>query len=113
MSYLDVSVADLLDDFGQDLTLRRVGVSSYDAATNTITPAAVVTYAVRGVFIQFRHENVDGTVVRMGDRRLLVTADGATGTPAVGDFVDGHKIVNVRTFAPNGVVVAWDCQVRA
>jgi hypothetical protein len=56
---------------------------------------------------------VDGTIVRMGDRRLLVTADGATGTPAVGDFVDGHKIVNVRTFAPNGVVVAWDCQVRA
>lgn len=113
MSSDDVSVADLLEDFGQDLTLTRAGTPTYNPATGTVTNASGTTISVRGVFIYFRREEIDNTVVKMGDRRLLVTADGATGAPSIGDIVSGHKIINVRSFAPNGTVVAWDCQVRA
>lgn len=113
MSAEDVDVADLLEDFGQDLTLTRAGAPTYDPATGVMSNAAGTTVSVRGVFVDFNHMNVDGTVVRAGDRRLLITAAGATGTPALGDTVSGLKVINVRTFAPNGTVVAWDCQMRA
>ena len=113
MSAEEVDVTDLLDDFGQDLTLARAGTPTYAPSTGLVTNGTPTTLSVRGVFIYFDHTNFDGTIVRAGDRRLLITATGATGTPAVGDIVAGHKIVNVRTFAPEGTIVAWDCQVRA
>ena len=31
---------------------------------------------------------------------------------AIGDLVGGLKLVNVRTFAPNGTNTAWSCQAR-
>lgn len=112
MSINDLSVADLLDEFGQALTLTRAGVPTYAPATGTVSNATGTSMDVRGVFINYHSDNVDGTLVRRGDRRLLITAVGATGVPAVGDIVEGHKVLDVRTFEPNGVVVAWDCQVR-
>lgn len=114
MSAAEVDVAELLEDFGQDLTLRRVGTRVYNPATGTIIATSTpLDISVRGVFIYRDQMNADGTVIRGADRRLLITATGATGTPAVGDTVDGTKISHVRTFAPNGTVVAWDCKVDA
>ncbi len=113
MSAEDVSVAELLEDFGQDLTLNRAGTPTYDPSTGTVSNGTPTTISVRGVFIYRDQMNADGTVVRGTERRLLITAAGATGTPAIGDTVDGTKISHVRAFTPNGTVVAWDCKVDA
>lgn len=113
MSAADVDVAELLEDFGQDLTLARAGAPTYNPATGTVTNGTPTTISVRGVFIYRDQMNRDGTVVLGAERRLLITAAGATGTPAIGDTVDGTKISDVRAFTPNGTVVAWDCKVDA
>jgi hypothetical protein len=113
MSAEDVSVADLLEDFGQDLTLTRAGAPTYDPSTGTVSNGSPATVSVRGVFIYRDLLNANGSVVRGADRRLLITAEGATGAPEVGDTVDGTKIAAVRAFTPNGTVVAWDCKVDA
>ena len=104
MSADDVSVTELLEDFGQDLTLTRAG---------TVSNAAGSTISVRGVFIYRDQMNADGTVVRGTDRRLLIDAATASGAPQIGDTVDGTKISAVRAFTPGGTVVAWDCKVDA
>lgn len=113
MSADDLDVADLLEDFGQDLTLRRAGTQTYVPATGKVTTGAPITLEVRGAFISRDNYNRDGTLVRGADRHLLITADGLVGAPAIGDTVDGMKISAVRAFVPNGTVVAWDCKLEA
>lgn len=105
-------VSHLLEDFGSDLTLTRQVPGVYDPATGAMASTATSTFTLRGVFINYTDANVDGTVVRMGDRRLLLSAKGATGAPAIGDRVDGLQVIDVRTIAPNGVTIAWACQMR-
>jgi hypothetical protein len=102
----------LLRDFGSALTLARPGVGTYDPATGKTSTPTATTFTVRGVFINYEDKNVDGTVVRAGDRRLLVSAQGSTTAPAIGDRVGGLQVVDVRTIAPRGVAVAWACQMR-
>jgi len=105
-------VVSLLKDFGSPLTLLRPGVGAYNPATGKTAAATPTSFTVQGVFISYEDGNVDGTVVRAGDRRLLVSAQGSTTTPAIGDRVNGLQVVDVRTFAPRGVAVAWACQMR-
>ena len=59
---------------------------------------------------QARHGASVATACRMC--QLLVSATGSETAPAIGDLVDGLKLVNVRAFAPNGTNVAWSCQAR-
>lgn len=109
---LGPAVAKLLQDFGSTLTLTRQALTAYVPSTGTLPAGAVSTFSIRGVFINYRQDRIDGTVVRAGDRMLLVSAEGSQTVPAIGDRVDGCHLVDVRTFAPNGVAVAWTCQAR-
>jgi hypothetical protein len=111
MSAEDIDVTDLLVDFGRDLTLTRAGAATYVPSTGTVSSGAGSTVTVRGVFVYFDRKNLDGTVVRGGERHLLIDALTASGAPAIGDTVDGTKISAIRAFQPGSTVVAWDCTV--
>jgi len=102
----------LMRDFGSTLTLTRPGVGAYNPATGKTAAATPTSFTVRGVFVNYEDKNVDGTVVRAGDRRLLVSTQGSSTTPAIGDRVNGLQVVDVRTIAPRGVAIAWACQMR-
>jgi len=105
-------VAHLLQDFGSNLTLTRQVDGVYSAATGGVSGATSTNFTVRAVFINYLDANVDGTLVRMGDRRLLVSASEFSEAPAVGDIVEGMKLIDVRSVAPNGTPIAWACQAR-
>jgi hypothetical protein len=109
---LEYSVTDLLEDYGLDFALTRVVGATYNPATGLTSSGTPTTFTVRGVFINYEAANIDGTLIRMGDRRLLVVPRGSTTEPAIGDVVDGMKLVDVRTYAPSGVAIAWACQAR-
>jgi hypothetical protein len=106
------AVAHLLQDFGSALTLTRGGTPAYNPATGTTTTSGGGTFTVRGVFINYADENVNGTTIRSGDRRLLVAAQGSTTAPQIDDVVGGLKVIDVRTIAPNGTPIAYSCQMR-
>jgi hypothetical protein len=106
------AVINLLQKYGSALTLTRTVGATYNPATGTMSAGTPTNFTVRGVFISYKDENVDGTVVRMGDRRLLVSPVGSTTAPAIGDVVGGMKLVDVRTYAPNGTPIAYSCQTR-
>lgn len=109
---LEKSIHYLLDRHGSTLALTRLAFGAYDPATGAAPPGAVSTFLVRGVFINYSDDNIDGTTVRSGDRRLLVAAANAVTTPQIGDRVDNCQIIDVQTYAPNNTPVAWSCQVR-
>lgn len=105
-------VAFLLEDEGSSLTLTRQAAGAYMPSTGLMAATTPANFTIRGAFINYHADNVDGTVIRAGDRLLLVSAVGSTTVPAIGDRVDGTEILAVRSFAPNGVAIAWACQTR-
>lgn len=109
--YADTITA-LLETFGSDLTLTRQAGDTYDPATGVYSGGASTAYTIRGVMIAYRDDMIDGSVIRVGDRRLLVDAQESETTPAIGDTVGGLSVVHVRAYAPNGTAVAWACQMR-
>ena len=109
-------VAFLLAEHGYDLTLTRAGSGgSYDAETGTITGgAADATYSIRGVFIEYRAEQINNTTILANDRKLLIQAKGIPVAPQIGDNVGDVRIVGpVRKIQSGSTVLAYTAQVRA
>jgi hypothetical protein len=106
-------LAYLLDDFGSNLTLTRVTAGDYDPSLGTVGAITSTTYHIHGVFIDYMDSDVDGSVVRRGDRKLLIRASDAGTVPAVSDRVGGLQVLSVQTIAPKGVPIGWICHMRA
>jgi hypothetical protein len=117
----------LINENGRTLTLQREDqVNATDPAQPWRTAATTnqVTLDVLGVFIEFEKEDFDGSLVRRGDKRVLVAAkdteDVRTGTEniEIEDFDtlldDGEvwKIITVEVIEPGPLKVAYDIQVR-
>jgi hypothetical protein len=111
---LNRDVTNLLATHGYNLTLKRVEVGgAYDTATGTVSGGTTSTAPIRGVFINYLEQDVDGTNVQADDRKLLVRADGLTLVPQVGDFVDDEvRVVSVRKIQSGSTVIAYTCQTR-
>lgn len=111
-----------LEKFGQAVTLSRPsGVeATYDPATGTSTPASPATYSGRGAIFGYRRRDIDGTLVQVGDQRLLLSPHQTDGTampePQTTDRVvigsTTYTVQNVSKTAPGGTVVMYTLQLR-
>lgn len=111
---LNRDVTRLIATHGYTLTLKRVKVGgAYNTTTGVVEGGATSTGTIRGVFINYLEQDVDGTNVLADDRKLLVQADGLTLTPETGDFVDEEvRIERVRKIQSGDTVIAYVCQTR-
>jgi len=113
----DVSL-ELLTEFGADVTRVSTTVGTYDPATgaNAVTTADTTR---KGALIAFPMQPsgqtmVRGTLIQVGDMRLLVDAEGAIDpqdhfTVASKEYV----IVSMDAVSPAGTVVLNDLHIRA
>ena len=88
------------------------------------TGAADITFDVIGVVIDFEKDEVDGTLVRRTDKRILVAAKSVTdeGGSAVtlniedySDVLDGttrYRIVNPSVIEPGALRILYDLHAR-
>lgn len=104
----------LIKKFGTSVGMDRVVLGEYDPDTGT-TPTTTTTQTVKAVVIDFPQRYIDGTLVRAGDRRAIVSAVGAT-APLQGDTFTWKSIpqvvVSVKELGPAGVAVLYTLQVR-
>ncbi|NJB67500.1 hypothetical protein GGQ74_001140 [Desulfobaculum xiamenense] len=109
-----------LREAGMPMTLRRLASAAYDPATGR-TGATAVEQAGFGLFksrdIQGSGETfIDGSMVRQGDRFVLLGAHSVTTQPEPGDeLVAGgttYTVVNAKAVDPGGVPVLFKLQVR-
>ena len=110
------TVLEMLTEFGQVIRLNRANAGAYDPATGEVGAGVVVTYTGMGVVLSYRQEQIDGTLILAGDRRMYVAANMAT-APRPGDTVilADETIVAVvisSPFAPDGTLVYHDIQCR-
>ena len=111
---LDRDVQRLLTTHGYDLSLKRTNSGgAYDTTTGKVSGGTTISATVRGVFIDYRESDIDGTSILADDRKLLLQARGLTMAPETGDVLDDDvQIVSVRTIKSGDTVIAYTCQTR-
>jgi hypothetical protein len=111
---LDRDVKKLIDRYGYDITLSRTNVGgTYSTTTGKVGSGSTTTATLRGVFVNYEQEDIDGTSVLADDRKLLVQARGLNVAPKKGDLVAGDvQIVSVRTIKAGATTIAYVCQAR-
>lgn len=119
----------LINENGRTLTLQRedqVNPVVLAEPWREADPAGanIVSLTVLGVFIEFEKEDFDGSLVRRGDKRVLVAAkdteDVQTGTENIkiedyDTLLDGTevwKVITVGVIEPGNLRVMYDLQVR-
>lgn len=105
-------VAILLAEHGKTMTVTRIASSTYNPATGVMSAGTTQTYTIRGVFINYNEEQINGTTIRADDRKLLIQAKGLTATPQIGDRVEGVEILTVRRLESAATTIAFTCQTR-
>lgn len=107
----------LLEKYGQHMTLTTRTTGTYVPATGT----SAVTEAgqtVTGAVFDYPAHKIDGTLIRVGDKQVIVAASGLTVTPAPGmsvTDVDGNvfEVITAEALNPAGTAVIHTLQVRA
>lgn len=106
----------LLTQFGQQVTVTREVKGGYDPETGMTTPDTTQSYSVNGAALNYRHQDVDGTLIQRGDVRVLLSP-GAAFEPQPGDKValaDGTvlTVISARPTKPAGMAVLFEVQCR-
>ena len=121
------SLADrLISENGRDIILIKAGTTAADALEpwRVDTTAGETRITVKGVFLEFDNEQVDGSLIIRGDKMFLVAAKDVEDTASssqsddIEDFdrlLDGTvdwKIINVNTIEPASSKIYYEIQVR-
>lgn len=105
----------LITRFGASVTMSRTVPGAYDPALGGPGAGTTTEQAVKAVVLDFPQSYIDGTLIRAGDRKALVSVVGIT-APEPGDMFtwDGRAlvVVSVKTLGPSGIAVLYTLQVR-
>jgi hypothetical protein len=100
--------------FGRAVTLTRLTAGAYDPATSS-SVVVETTQAGKGIVLDHESKDIDGTLVKAGDRKLLLSPVGIT-PPIVGDHATvgatKYAITSVSELNPAGTLVLVTCNLR-
>ena len=111
----------LLKGKGQSLTLTKVTAGTYDPTTGGFTGAGTSTQSAYGAIFDYGTKQIDGTLIKVGDKQLLLSAFKTDGSaliaPALGDTVTvggvTYTLVEpLKEVNPAGTVVLFDVNLR-
>ena len=115
----------LINENGRSMTLTRKDQDNPTDPTKpwrTSTEVAEISFPVVGVFIDYEKDEVDGTLILRGDKRVLVAAkdidDQSPTNTKVEDYnsiTDGtvvYRIINAQVIEPGDTRILYDLQVR-
>ena len=105
----------MLTKFGQTVTITRRTAGTYNVSTGVATPTET-TQTGTGAMLEWADNLINGTLIKSGDRRLLLSAVGIT-SPVLGDTVtaDGTVytiVAPLKPFSPAGTVVMYEINLR-
>lgn len=112
---LSKRAADLIYRYGDACTVKNYvdtpNPSPFDPPTRTET-----NWPTRGVFLKYKDSEIDGTLVRQGDQRVLLAGWGnQTPVKGQGRIVRGGEdwaIIEVSILRPDPVTMLYNVQVR-
>ena len=115
-SSLNATAIAQIADKGRAVTLVYKTPGSYDPQTDAITGNGTTSQTVKMVILNFKRKDVDGTLIKTGDRMALLANDALTRPPKTNDNVtDGgetYNIEDVEAVAPGDTVLLYKLQLR-
>lgn len=112
----------LLANFGQELVITHTEEGVYDPSTGTI-PSVTTTQNGIGVLLDYGSHEIDGTIITIADKKLLLSAKKVDGSqldkPKINDTVVVDSVnytikTPLKELKPNGtVVVMYTLNLRA
>jgi hypothetical protein len=116
MNFNPASLYFLINQHGKDITYTCVTTEpTYNTATGTYDSAANTVYTVRGYFYNYKLEEVNGTNIVMGDRKLLLKPTDTSGNiipePKIADLFDGTSVKSADKIYSGTSVMCYICQV--
>lgn len=105
---------------GQAIKLTRQSSGTYAPSTGLAT-VSTSTQTGYGAVFEYVDHNIDGTLVKAGDKQLLLSALNSTGTalttpPIVNDTatIGGavYTITSVKPLSPAGTTCIFECNLR-
>ena len=117
MSFRSFDLLNLVRDFGETLTLRKVTTAgTYNPATGTVDSSATTDYSVTAYLYNYNVGISGGNddVVR-GTRKCVISALGLTVVPDFDDLIVGSndtvKITSVVSLFSAGTAIGYICDV--
>ena len=114
--YSDVAAIpeELFIELGQVVTLTAISVGAYNPATGS-AETTVTNQSVKAVALPRGIKDIDGTMIKQGDQKLLLSMVGTT-APTTDDTVTvggkTYTITSVDLLSPAGVPVLCECNIR-
>lgn len=103
-------------DKGRSITLIHKNQGSYNSATDSISGQSSSSETVSAVFTEYDQKDIDGTLIKAGDKRAMISASGIASAPDTADQVtDGslkYSIISVSTIQPGGTPLIYYLQLR-
>lgn len=99
--------------YGKPLTLRSYSAATYDPATMTYTAGSAVDVSAVGVEEQYRAEHVDGTLIKAGDVKFMVSSsvEPTTSMKLISGLVEWN-IISVQAIKPADTALYYVIQAR-
>ena len=76
-----------IGDLPRSCTYHPTGATTYDPATGTVTEGSASEETVSAVFARYKIVEVDGTIVKVGDQKILIPVENIVCVPKVEDYV--------------------------
>lgn len=111
-------VEEVLDEVGALCQLRVTSGGTIDVNNPGAgsSPETTIDYPFDGLFYNYEDKHIDGTVVKVGDRRVIASIKDLPITPAPGMLVvrggSSYSIVDVDLPEVSGVAVVGIFQIR-
>ncbi|MGI4847551.1 MAG: hypothetical protein ACRYGK_05365 [Janthinobacterium lividum] len=114
-----VTADRLIKKFGQAVRIRRITVGAYDPALGE-APMTKLDHDGIGALLDFEQRDIDGSRIKVGDQRLLLSPKKADGSamplPTTDDLVvigtTEYSVQPSKQLAPAGVPVLFDLHIR-
>ncbi len=111
---LAVTVADLVEQFGQAVSIVQHSAPAYDIETGS-TVSTDITFETFGVITDYESEFINNTSILPLDKKLIVPAIGATELSSDASVIINTKrysVVSLNEMNPAGVVLGYELQIR-
>jgi hypothetical protein len=114
---LEDTAETLIAKFGRAATLlKHTGVSANPAAPWDGAASEGVSTAIKAVFVNFKADQIDGTVIQAGDVSILVAAKATADIGTDDTIIDGDRrwrIIAASLVKPGAVSYLWKLQARS
>ncbi|WP_212625074.1 hypothetical protein [Pseudomonas sp. PP3] len=114
-----VMALDMITEFGQSVTIRKLEPGEYDPETGSAGPDTITDQTAQGILLDFTgQEFQNNSLIKQGDKKLKIAAQGLEWAPDLLNkiIVQGRTwsiVPPLKEINPAGTPILYELQVRS